>query len=53
MSSGAITIRKRGREVLVTEYLERVAGHGGTVTEQCNHSGVLLMMPVAETGKTV
>ena len=28
MKSGAITIRKRGREVLVTEYLERVAGHG-------------------------
>lgn len=28
MKSGAITIRKRGREVLVTEYLEHVAGHG-------------------------
>ena len=28
MRSGAITIRKRGREILVTEYLERVAGHG-------------------------
>lgn len=28
MRSGAITIRKRGREVLVTEYLEHVAGHG-------------------------
>lgn len=28
MKSGAITIRKRGREILVTEYLERVAGHG-------------------------
>ena len=28
MKSGAITIRKRGREILVTEYLEHVAGHG-------------------------
>ncbi len=28
MKSGAITIRKRGREGLVTEYLEHVAGHG-------------------------
>ena len=28
MKSGAITIRKRGRETLVTEYLEHVAGHG-------------------------
>ena len=28
MRSGAITIRKRGREILVTEYLEHVAGHG-------------------------
>lgn len=28
MKSGAITIRKRRREVLVTEYLEHVAGHG-------------------------
>ena len=28
MKRGAITIRKRGREVLVTEYLEHVAGHG-------------------------
>ena len=28
MKSGAITIRKGGREVLVTEYLEHVAGHG-------------------------
>lgn len=28
MRSGAITIRKRGREILVTEYLERVGGHG-------------------------
>lgn len=28
MKSGAITIRKRGREVLVTEYLEHVAGRG-------------------------
>ena len=28
MQSGAITIRKRGREILVTEYLEHVAGHG-------------------------
>ena len=28
MRSGSITIRKRGREILVTEYLERVAGHG-------------------------
>lgn len=28
MKSGAITIRKRGREVLVTEYLEHVAEHG-------------------------
>lgn len=28
MKSGAIAIRKRGREVLVTEYLEHVAGHG-------------------------
>ena len=28
MRSGAITIRKRGREIRVTEYLERVAGHG-------------------------
>lgn len=28
MKSGAITIRKRGREVLVIEYLEHVAGHG-------------------------
>lgn len=28
MKSGAITIRKRGREILVTEYLEYVAGHG-------------------------
>ena len=28
MRSGAITIRKTGREILVTEYLERVAGHG-------------------------
>lgn len=28
MKSGAITIRKRGREVLVAEYLEHVAGHG-------------------------
>ena len=28
MRSGAITIRKRGRAILVTEYLERVAGHG-------------------------
>ena len=28
MKSGAITIRKRGRDVLVTEYLEHVAGHG-------------------------
>lgn len=28
MKSGAITIRKRGRESLVTEYLEHVAGHG-------------------------
>ena len=28
MRSGAITIRKRGREILVTEYLERVAAHG-------------------------
>ena len=28
MKSGAITIKKRGKEILVTEYLERVAGHG-------------------------
>lgn len=28
MKSGAITIRKRGREILVTEYLEHLAGHG-------------------------
>ena len=28
MKSGAITIRKRGREILVTAYLEHVAGHG-------------------------
>lgn len=28
MKNGAITIRKRGREILVTEYLEHVAGHG-------------------------
>ena len=28
MKSGAITIRKRGREILVPEYLEHVAGHG-------------------------
>lgn len=28
MKSGAITIRKRGREILVTEFLEHVAGHG-------------------------
>ena len=28
MKSGAITIRKRGREILVTEYLEHVAGPG-------------------------
>lgn len=28
MKSGAITIRKRGREILVTEYLEHVSGHG-------------------------
>lgn len=28
MKSGAITIRKRGREILVTEYLEHVVGHG-------------------------
>ena len=28
MKSGAITIKKRGKEILLTEYLERVAGHG-------------------------
>lgn len=44
MKSGAITIRKRGREILVTEYLEHVAGHG----VNSNNSFVMQVVPYYE-----